>query len=124
MSLVSLIQDLVDDRSLDALERLTGSRDDEVLEALVEAAGEIMSADSTHFSDDEIVETIREHLISTKPLGVLTDALKRPGPWTKEFALSCLSEMGDLSALTAMIDLLEDPEQRVRDAAGDPFTES
>ena len=103
MSLENLVNELVDDRSLDALQRLTGSRNEEVLEALIEAAGRILGADRTDPSDDEIVDTVRSHLIETKPVGLLADALQSTDPTTQEFALGCLSQIGDIASLDPMV---------------------
>lgn len=117
MTLQSLVGQLVHDRSLEALERLTGSRSDEVLEALVEAAGEISADDRGDTNDGDIVDGVRAHLVELKAVGVLTDALKFPDPASREFALSCLSEIGNLDAVPPMIALLRDKDQGVREAA-------
>jgi hypothetical protein len=122
-SRVSVLQDvvdqLVDDRSFDALDRLTGSKSDEVLEALIEAAGRLIN--SPRFDDDEdrIVETIRSHLVESKGVGVLVDALKGNDEATIEFALACLSEIGDTLAVPNMIRLLEGKSDATRDAAAE-----
>ena len=55
MSLQSLVSQLVDERSLEALERLTSSRSDEVLEALIEAAGEIIGDDRGEWRADPAI---------------------------------------------------------------------
>jgi hypothetical protein len=117
MTLQTLVSQLVDDRSLEALERLTGSRNDEVLEALVEAAGQIQGDDRGDTNDGDIVDGIRSHLVELKAVGVLTDALKFPDPASREFALSCLSEIGNLDAMPPMIALLRDKDESVRETA-------
>ncbi len=117
MTLQSLVSQLVDDRSLEALERLTGSRNDEVLEALVEAAGQIKDDDRGDTNDGDIVDGVRAHLVELKAVGVLTDALKFPEPASREFALSCLSEIGNLDAVPPMIALLRDKDEGVRETA-------
>jgi HEAT repeat protein len=117
MTLQTLVSQLVDERSLEALERLTGSRNDEVLEALIEAAGRIMDDDDGDPNDDGIVDAVRAHLVEVKAIGILTDALKFPDPSARVFALSCLSEIGNPDALPPMIALLRDKDQSVKDAA-------
>ena len=76
MELHRLVDLLVDDRSLDALQRLTGSRNEEVLEALIEAAGRILGSERGDPSDDEIVDEVRQHLVDCKAVGPLVDALQ------------------------------------------------
>lgn len=119
MSLESLVNELVDDRSLDALERLTGSRQEDVLEALVEAAGRILGAEHSDPSDDDIVDTLRQHLVETRAVGVLVDSLQNPDLTTCEFALSCLSQIGDIKAFEPMVRLLEEGPDGTREAAAE-----
>ena len=119
MQLDDLIAELIDERSLEALERLTGSRHEDVLEALVEAAGEILASDEADEADDDILEGIRYHLIECKAVGLLIDALQSSRPETREFALGCLGESRESRAVPAMIQLLKDPEPSVKEAAAE-----
>ncbi|RMG15840.1 MAG: hypothetical protein D6731_07555 [Planctomycetota bacterium] len=119
MTLGSLVSELVDERSLDALERLTGSRNEEVLEALIEAAGRILADDRSEEVDDDIVERIRDHLVDSRAVGPLTDALSGSPPEAIEFALGCLSEIGDLDAVPPMIAILEGRDPQLREAAAE-----
>jgi hypothetical protein len=114
-----LIEQLVEERSLEALEELTLSGSDEVVEALLTAAGRLMEADELDEADDRIVETIRHHIVSQRPVGMLMDALASGNPTKREFALACLSEIGDTKAVPAMIALLGDKSGDVRDAAAE-----
>ncbi len=118
MSLASLVEQLVEERSYDALERLTGSRNEEVLDALIEAASRIISTDQLDPSDDGgIVDGVRSHLIDARPVGLLIDSLKHPDATVREFALSCLGEIGDLAAVGPMVKLLENSDPATREAA-------
>ena len=100
VSVQDVVDQLVEDRSLDALERLTGSKSDRVLEGLVEAAGRLINAPMFDDEEDRIIETIRQHLVDTKCVGVLVDALRiYDDEATVEFALACLSEIGDTKAV-------------------------
>ncbi len=117
MSLEDLVEQLVEDRSLDALETLCGSYSEEVLEALVDAAGRILGDERSDPADDGIVERVRLHVVEAKATGVCIDALSVGDAETREFALSCLSEIGDHVAVEPMIRLLTDPDERIREAA-------
>lgn len=117
MSLDSLVSELVDERSLEALEKLTSSRNEEVLYALVEAAGQIVAADHGDDNDDAILEGVRSHLVDSKAVGILIDALNLVDPSAREFSLSCLSEIADPIAIPEMIALLKDSDEGVRNAA-------
>lgn len=118
MSLDDWVEELVEERSLDALERLTGSRHEDVLESLIQAAARIMRDEQDEENDDRIVEEIRQHLVQSRAVGILQDALQDRDAIVQEFALSCLGEIGDTSALPAMIGLLErSPDRAVREAA-------
>lgn len=119
MNLDERVEELVSERSLEALEVLTGSRNDEVLEALIQAAGELLKAETAEEADDGIVETIRQHLVECRPIGLLVDALSSPDPTTREFALSCLSEIGDPTPVPFMINLLEHEDPGTREAAAE-----
>lgn len=119
MSVDALVDELVEDGSLDALERLTGSRSDEVLAALVGAAARIIESEQYDETEDRIVETIRLHLVESKAVGVLIDALSTPSATTREFALACLGEIGDTTAVAPMINLLDDDDAGVREAAAE-----
>ena len=55
-------------------------------------------------------------------IGLLVDAIQRPNAATREFALSCLSEIGDLAALGPMVNLLEDRDPTVREMAAEHLT--
>lgn len=114
-----LCEELVRERSMEALERLTGSKADRVLASLVEAAGEILDADSPQDEDDTILEEIQAHLVKTKELGPLVDFLETAKPSVKEFVLGCLGEIGDPAAAEPMIKCLEDADQGVREAAAE-----
>ncbi len=107
MTLERLIDELVDDRSLDALARLTGSKNEEVLAGLIEGAGRLIGADRPDPSDDEILDSLRQHLIDCRATGLLVDALASPDENAQEFALGCLSQIGDLQAFEPMVKLLE-----------------
>jgi len=117
MSLERLVDQLVEERSYEALETLVGSFSDEVLEALIESAARVIGDDRADPADDGIVEQIRLHLVDAKAVGVLVDALQGTDAITKEFALSCLSEIGDHDAVAPMVRLLEDRDPAVREAA-------
>lgn len=117
MSLEDLVEELVEERSLDALERLTGSRNDEVLEALVGAAGRLLHAETTEDTDDGIVEAIRAHLVECRAIGVLVDALGSQDGVVRELALACLGEIGDPAPIPHMIALLEHKDSGTREAA-------
>ena len=118
MSVQDVVDQLVEDRSLDALERLTGSKSDRVLEGLVEAAGRLINAPMFDDEEDRIIETIRQHLVDTKCVGVLVDALRiYDDEATVEFALACLSEIGDTTAVPNMITLLDSKNDAIREAA-------
>lgn len=119
MDLEDLIEALVEERSMDALETLLGSKAEVVLEALVGAAGQILKAETQEDADDQIVEEIRGHLVEAKAMAILTEALGSPEPTTREFALSCLSEIGDTGAAAAMVNLLESKDAGTREAAAE-----
>src|SRR5688572_13181689 len=119
MNLEELVDMLVEDRSPEALEALTGSRADEVMEALIQAAGELVKSDRNDETDDGIVESIRQHLVETRAIGLLTDALGHADATTREFALTCLSEIGDPAAVPAMINLLEHKDPATREVAAE-----
>jgi HEAT repeats len=119
VSVEDVMRELVEERSLDALERVTGSRNEEVLEAVIHAAGEILASDALDETDDRIVEELRLHLVDCKAIGMLVDALQTGTPTTKEFALSCLGEIRDTTSLPAMINLLDDEDEGVRAAAAE-----
>jgi hypothetical protein len=114
-----LKQELIRERSLEALERLTGSNLDRVLGALIEAVGEIVDADVPQDEDDTIVEEIQSHLVRSAEIGPLVDALSNENASVREFALGCLGEMENLNAAEPMIARLEDPEPAVREAAAE-----
>lgn len=114
-----LCEELVRERSMEALERLTGSKADRVLAALIEAAGEILDAETPQDEDDTILEEIQAHLVKCAELGPLTDAIESSKPSVKEFVLGCLGEIGDPAAAEPMITCLEDPDQGVREAAAE-----
>lgn len=119
MDLEDLIEALVEERSTDALETLLGSKAEVVLEALVNAAGQILKAETQEDVDDQIVEEIRGHLVEAKAMAILTEALGSPEATTREFALSCLSEIGDTGAAAAMVNLLESKDAGTREAAAE-----
>jgi hypothetical protein len=114
-----LVEELVRERSMEALERLTGSSADRVLSALIEAAGSIMDADTPQDEDDTILEEIQAHLVKCAETGPLIDALESPKPCIREFVLGCLGEMQDQSVAEAMINRLEDEDAGVREAAAE-----
>ena len=114
-----LIEQLVEERSLEALEELTMSESDIVIEALVHAAGRLSQDEDLDESDDRIVDSIRQHIVGRKPVSVLMDALPNGDATTREFVLSCLSEIGDTKAVPAMINLLGDKNPDVREAAAE-----
>ena len=120
MSLETLIDELVEERSLEALEKLTGVRNDDVLEALIGAAGRIMGTEEGDSFDDGILEEVRSHVIESRPVGLLVDIASQHGdPDAREFALSCLGEIGDPAAIGPMITLFEDRDPRIREAAAE-----
>jgi len=120
VSVQDVVEQLVEERSLDALERLTGSKSDEVLEALIDAAGQLINAPEYDDTEDRIVETIRQHLVESKGVGVLVDALRPNGDEaTVEFALACLSEIADTQAVPHMIRLLGSKSEAIKDAAAE-----
>ena len=114
-----LSEELVRERSMEALERLTGSKADRVLAALIEAAGAIMDADTPQDEDDTILEEIQAHLVRCAELGPLVDSLEAAKPSVKEFVLGCLGEIGDPAAAEPMITCLEDADAGVREAAAE-----
>jgi HEAT repeat protein len=114
-----LVDEVVDDRSVEALERLLGSNHDSVLAALIEAAGSIVDDDRSEEVDDTIVEEIQAHLVKCAKIGPLVDALQNRSPSVRELALACLGEIGDMGAAQAMIACLEDEDPGVREAAGE-----
>jgi hypothetical protein len=114
-----LCDELVRERSMEALESLTGSKHERVLAALIDAAGEILDADTPQDEDDTILEEIQGHLVKCSELGPLVDSLESARPSVKEFVLGCLGEIGDPSAAEAMINCIEDPDQGVREAAAE-----
>ena len=117
-----LVDELIDDRSVEALERLTGSSHERVLAALVDVAGRIIEDDRSEESDDTIVEEIQAHVVKCAQTGPLVDALESKNPSVREFALACLGEIGDMSTAAAMIGRLEDENQGVREAALEHLT--
>lgn len=118
-----LVEELIDERSLEALERLTGSNHERVISALIEVAGTIIEDDRAEESDDTIVEEIQAHVVKAAQIGPLVDALENnKNPNVREFALACLGEIGDLTATEPMIDRLEDEEPGVREAALEHLT--
>jgi hypothetical protein len=119
LELDDLIDSLVEERSLDALEHLTGSKNEEVLEALLNAAGEILKKETADEADDHIVEEIRAHLVESKVVAPLVEGLGSPDFTTRELALACLSEIGDVEAAPAMINLLEHKDAATREAAAE-----
>ncbi len=119
MNLDDRVEQLVSERSLEALEALTGSRNDEVLEALIQAAGELQKSETTDETEDGIVESIRNHLVECRAIGLLVDALASQDSTTREFALSCLSEIGDPTPVPFMINLLEHKDPATREAAAE-----
>src|SRR3954463_4588975 len=114
-----LCEELVRERSMEALERLTGSKADRVLARLIEAAGEIVDADTPQDEDDTILEEIQAHLVKANELGPLVDSLEAARPSVKEFVLGCLGEIGAPAAAEPMINCLEDADQGVREAAAE-----
>ena len=113
-----MVHQLVEDRSLEALEFLTGSRNEDVLEELVIAAGRILGDDQQDDADDEIVDTIRQRLIEVKATGPLIDALGIDNdPVTQEFAMGCLAEIGDMVALDPLIKILEEGSPELKTVA-------
>lgn len=119
MNLEDRVEELVSERSLEALEALTGSRNDEVLEALIQAAGELLRSETVEETVDSIVEAIREHLVECRSTALLVDALASPDATTREFALGCLSEIGDPTPVPFMINLLEHKDPATREAAAE-----
>ncbi len=99
MNLDERIDELVSERSLEALEALTGSRNDEILEALIQAAGELQKAETGEEADDGIVETIRQHLVECRAIGLLVDAL-RPAATTGAAAPQPISASATASGWT------------------------
>lgn len=95
------------------------SGSDEVLEALIHAAGRLSTDEDLETEDDRIVEAIHQHVVERRPVGMLMDALTSSDAATREFALGCLSEIGDTKAVPAMINLLGDKDADVRDAAAE-----
>jgi hypothetical protein len=114
-----LCEELVRERSMEALERLTGSKAERVLASLIESAGQIMEADTPQDEDDTILEEIQAHLVRCAELGPLVDSLETAKPTVKEFVLGCLGEIGDPAAAEPMINCLEDPDEGVRNAAAE-----
>lgn len=109
MSLDDLVHQLVEDRSLEALEFLVGSRNEDVFEELVSAAGRVLGDEVEDDADDEIVDTIRQRLIELKATGPLIDALGIDGdPVTQEFAMGCLAEIADMVAFDPLLKVLEE----------------
>ena len=119
MNVDDLIEQLVEERSLEALEELTMSGSDEVVEALLQAAGRLIENEDYEDTDDRIVETIRQHIVRQRPVGLLMDALAAGNATKRELALACLSEIGDTKAVPAMIALLSDKDEVVRAAAAE-----
>ncbi|MBI3723523.1 HEAT repeat domain-containing protein [bacterium] len=117
--IAELQEELVRERSMEALERLTGTTQDRVLTALIEAAGEIIDAETPQDEDDTILEEIQTHLVKCAETGPLVDALESKNASIREFALGCLGEMGDVSVAEHMIARLEDEEPSVREAASE-----
>lgn len=117
-----LVDELIDDRSVEALERLTGSKNEGVLAALIEAAGRIVDDDRSEEIDDTIVEEIQAHLVKCAKVGPLVDALEHKKPSVRELALGCLGEIGDTGAAGPMIERLEDEDPGVREAAAEHLT--
>ncbi|MGE0710363.1 MAG: hypothetical protein AB7N76_26255 [Planctomycetota bacterium] len=123
VNLDDLVDQVVEERSFEALERLTGSRSEAVLDALVEAAGRLLGADEPDDADDEIIETIRLRLVETKATGPLIDALHPDAdPTTQEFAMSCLAEIGDMIAFEPMLRLLREGRKGAREVAAGQLT--
>jgi hypothetical protein len=116
MNLDDVVDQLVDERSLLAMERLTGSRTPSVLDAIVEAAGRLLASDDPHESDDEIVDTLHQHLVDTKATGSLIDGLGMDST-TQEFAMGCLAEIGDMVAFEPILRVLEESKGSLREAA-------
>ena len=87
----------------------------------IEAAGEVVDSGQLDENEEQILETIRAHLLECKAKGPLVDALGATGNHkaAREFALSVLSELGDQSALPDMIPLLRDPDAGVRASAAE-----
>ena len=119
MDLEDLIEALVEERSTEALETLLGSKAEVVLEALMNAAGQVLKAEVQEDADDQIVEEIRGHLVESKAMAILSEALQSSEPTTREFALSCMSEIGDTGAAAAMVNLLEHKDAATREAAAE-----
>jgi len=118
VSLDDLVHQLVEDRSLEALEFLTGSRNEDVLEELVTAAGRVLGDDQQDDADDEIVDTIRQRLIEVKATGPLIDALGFDSdPITQEFAMGCLAEIGDMVAFEPLLKILEEGRGELKTVA-------
>lgn len=118
MSLDDLVHQLVEDRSLEALEILAGSRNEDVLEELVSAAGRILGDDTQDDADDEIVDTIRQRLTELRATGPLIDALGFDSdPVTQEFAMSCLAEIGDMVAFEPLLKVLEEGQGELKTVA-------
>lgn len=119
MNLEDLVDELVAQRSSEALEALTSTKNDEVVEALIQAAGTLLKSDTDDDADDGIVEAIRSHVVECKAVGLLGDALSSSDATTREFALSCLSEIGDHAPIPLMINLLEHRDPATREAAAE-----
>jgi len=120
VSLDGLLYQLVHERSLEALEALTTTDDESVLESLIDAAGQVIESEELYENEEQILETIRSHLLECKAKGPLVDALAgHGGGAAKEFALSVLSELGDQSAVPDMIPLLGNSDEAVRAAAAE-----
>ncbi|MCA8924855.1 MAG: hypothetical protein KDD82_23795 [Planctomycetes bacterium] len=120
MSLDGMLYRLVEERSLEALEALTSTDDESVLESLIEAAGQVIESGQLDENEEPILETIRSHLLECKAKGPLVDSLSpNNGNAAREFALSVLSELGDQSAVPDMIPLLEDRDEGVKNAAAE-----
>lgn len=119
MNVDDLIEALVEERSLEALEELTMSGSDEVVEALLQAAARLILNEDYEDTDDRIVETIRQHIVRQRPVGLLMDALASGSATKREFALACLSEIGDTKAVPAMVTLLGDKDEAVVEAAAE-----
>ena len=119
MSLDDLVEQVVEERSLEALDLLLGSKREDVLDALVLAAGRLIDSDDPDEVDDEIVDAIRGRVVEARATGPLIDGLNADVEATQEFALACLAEIGDMVAFEPMVRLLEEGNASLKRAAAE-----